>query len=165
MKKQSLDELQKSLDILRWERTSHGDKHQADLDELAIHSLLRACVMRNMQKYAEAAQILKTDLLSHEKYIPPIRHSHQTLTIARHDFKGPLKDDWTLPSAHYEMAVLAWNEKDAEGADHKGKVMECQQWLEKVQKWGDAYSLDTRMSFKIGTSLQTLKRHRKIMGF
>lgn len=63
------------------------------------------------------------------------------------------------------MAALAWSEKDLEGVDHKAKVIECAQWLEKVQKWGDAYTLDTRMSFKITTSLITVKRHRKIMGF
>lgn len=63
------------------------------------------------------------------------------------------------------MAALAWNEKDLEGVDHKAKVLESQQWLEKVQKWGDAYTLDTRMSFKITTSLITIKRHKMIMEF
>ena len=63
------------------------------------------------------------------------------------------------------MAALEWKEKDLEGIDHKAKVLECLQWAEKVQKWGEAYTLDTRMSFKIVTSIITIKRHRKIMGF
>jgi len=63
------------------------------------------------------------------------------------------------------MAALAWTEKDLEGADHKIKVVECEEWLVKTQKWPEAYTLDTRMSFKITTSLITLKRHKKLMGF
>jgi hypothetical protein len=63
------------------------------------------------------------------------------------------------------MAVLDWNEKDLEDADHKAKVLDCEQWLVKVQKWGEAYNLDARMSFKITTSLVTIKRHKKLMGF
>jgi len=74
-----------------------------------------------------------------------------------------LKDDWTCPSAHYEMACLAWHEKDLEGADHKAKVLDCEQWLEKTQKF-DQYILDTRMSMKVTTSFMTLKRHKRLMG-
>jgi maltooligosyltrehalose synthase len=88
----------------------------------------------------------------------------QQLTIHRHEFKGHLKDDWTNPNAHYEMACLAWNEKDLEGNDHKAKVLDCEQWLEKAKKWGEPYVLDTRLSVKITTSLITIKRHKSIMG-
>ena len=83
----------------------------------------------------------------------------------RHEFKGHLKDDWPNPSAHYEMAALTWNEKDLEGVDAKAKVLECEQWLDKTKNWGDSYVLDTRMSFKITTSLITIKRHKTIMGY
>ena len=75
-----------------------------------------------------------------------------------------MKDDWTLPCAHYEIAAVAWHEKDLEGADHKAKVLECEAWLEKLQKWGEPYVLETRMSFKVGTSCATVRRHKKIMG-
>ena len=63
------------------------------------------------------------------------------------------------------MAALDWNEKDLEGADSKAKVLECEQWLVKTQKWGESYVLDTRMSFKITTSLITVKRHKRIMAY
>jgi hypothetical protein len=63
------------------------------------------------------------------------------------------------------MAALAWLEKDIEGADAKAKVLECEQWLEKTKNWGEVYVLDTRMSFKISTSLLTIKRHKSIMGY
>jgi hypothetical protein len=62
------------------------------------------------------------------------------------------------------MACLAWKEKDLEGVDHKAKFNECQQWLEKTQKWGEQYILDSRVSVKVTTSFITLKRHRMIMG-
>jgi len=88
----------------------------------------------------------------------------QILNHPRHEFKGHLKDDWTCPSAHYEMACLAWSEKDLAGADHTAKVNDCHVWLEKTQKWGEQYILDSRMSVKITTSLITVKRHKKIMG-
>jgi hypothetical protein len=84
---------------------------------------------------------------------------------SRQSFRGHLKDDWALPSAHYEMAALDWNEKDLEGVDSKAKVLDCEQWLVKTQKWGESYVLDTRMSFKITTSLITVKRHKGIMGY
>lgn len=86
------------------------------------------------------------------------------MTYCRHEFKGHLKDDWTLPNAHFEMAALAWKEKDLEGADHAAKVNECYDWLEKTQKWGEEYVLNSRMAVKVSTALNTVKRHKKIMG-
>jgi hypothetical protein len=88
----------------------------------------------------------------------------QLLKLLRHEFKGSLRDDWALPSANYEMACLAWNEKDLEGVDHKAKVYDCEQWLDKIKNWPEEYCLDNRMSVKTSTSLVTLKRHKKIMG-
>lgn len=84
------------------------------------------------------------------------------LTGHRNEFKGHLKDDWCCPSGHYEMACLAWLEKDLDGADHKAKVSECEEWLEKTQKW-EQYILDSRMSVKLTTSLLTIKRHKRVM--
>ncbi|KAF8867095.1 outer membrane protein-like protein iml2 [Acephala macrosclerotiorum] len=145
-KKQAPAQLQKSLDIAQWERATHPEKFQKDLDETAIQAVLKAAFLKNQGKYDEARELLKTEVLNHD----------------RHEFKGHLNDDWTCPSAHYEMACLAWFEKDLEGMDSRAKVLECQDWLEKTQKW-EQYILDTRMSVKITTSLLTVKRHKKIM--
>lgn len=82
----------------------------------------------------------------------------------RLEFKGHLKDDWTCPSAHYEMAALAWVEKDLQGMDHNAKVRECEEYLVKLQKWGEQYVLDSRMSVRVTTSMITMKRHKTIMG-
>ncbi|KAH8594328.1 outer membrane protein-like protein iml2 [Bisporella sp. PMI_857] len=147
-KKQSVSELNRTLELIDWSRTSHPEKLKIDKEELAISALVRACISRNLRQFDESRQILTSQVLKHE----------------RHEFKGTLTDDWVLPNAHYEMSALAWHEKDLDGVDHKTKVQECEQWLEKVQKWGEAYTLDTRMSFKITTSQLTLKRHKEIMG-
>lgn len=88
----------------------------------------------------------------------------EILVHDRSAFKGALKDDWMLPSAHYEMAALAWSEKDLEGEDHAAKVEETEKWLESVRGWNESYTLDTRMSFKITTSVMTVKRHKMVMG-
>lgn len=111
IKKMGQVELEKSLAALRWDRTTQPEKHEADLDEVAICALLRACVLRNMQKFENSRSILYTEILSHDKYIvPPLKSQRPRLINCRSKFKGHLKDDWTCPSAHYEMACLAWHE-------------------------------------------------------
>lgn len=149
-KKENEDQLQLSLAAIEWKRTSHSEKFENDLDETAIKALLEACMLRNLGRYDEARSILQNEVMNHE----------------RHEFKGHLKDDWTLPAAHYEMACLAWHEKDLPNtspAAQKAKVLDCEQWLEKTQKW-EQYVLDTRVSVKLTTSLLTVRRHKRIMG-
>ncbi|KAJ5047517.1 uncharacterized protein L3040_003340 [Drepanopeziza brunnea f. sp. 'multigermtubi'] len=148
MKKQDTVQLQQSLDCLAWSRTSHPDKFETDLDEKAIKAVLEACILRNLGKYAEARRVLETEVLGHDK----------------NKFRGHLKDDWTCPSAHYEMAALAWAEKDLEGMDHNEKVLESQSWLTKTQQWPDSYVLDSRVSVKVSTSAFTIDRHKRVMG-
>lgn len=63
------------------------------------------------------------------------------------------------------MACIAWKEKDLKGQYHKTRFLECEEWLEKVQKWGDQFILDTRLNMNTTTGMATLKRHREIMGF
>lgn len=80
------------------------------------------------------------------------------------EFRGHLKDDWSLPAANYEMACLAWREKDLPSADMEAKVRDCEQWLNKVHQWNESYIMDTRMSMRVTTSIMTVKRHKKILG-
>lgn len=82
----------------------------------------------------------------------------------RREFKGHLKDDWTLPGANFEMACIAWKEKDVPGVDHNAKVKECEQWVDKTKNWGEQYLLDSRVIVKIRTSQFTIKRHKRVMG-
>lgn len=58
------------------------------------------------------------------------------------------------------MAVLAWLEKDVDGADVKAKIAECDDWLQKAARW-EGYVLDTRIGVKITTGVDTVKRYRK----
>ncbi|RDL41902.1 Outer membrane protein-like protein iml2 [Venustampulla echinocandica] len=146
-RKQNEVELDTSLEAIKWEKLSHPEKLRGDLDETALQALLKACALRNLKKYDEARVILTEEILNHD----------------RNEFKGYLKDDWTCPNAHYEMACLFWAEKDLEGADHKLNVIECEKWLEKT-KW-DPYVLDGRLSMKVTTSVVTVKRHKDIMGY
>lgn len=145
MKKQDSVQLQQSLDCLLWDRTTHPDKFNTDLDETAIHAVLKAAIARNMGKYEEARDTLQTEVLAHDKYCPPLIFLSRLLSSSRNKFKGHLKDDWTCPSAHYEMAALAWVEKDLEGMDHKAKVLDCETWLVKTQKWPDQVGVSRRL--------------------
>ncbi|KAL2067442.1 hypothetical protein VTL71DRAFT_1867 [Oculimacula yallundae] len=148
MKKQNEVQLQQSLNCLDWNRTSYAEKFRDDLDEVAIQGVLQAALLRNLGKFDEARKILEGEILVHDKAA----------------FRGHLKDDWTCPSANYEMAALAWVEKDLDGADHKAKVLDSQEWLDKTKNWPFEWVLDSRMGIKVQTSMLTVKRHRKIMG-
>jgi len=63
-------ELQKTIDLLEWSRTSQPEKFSEDLDEKSIVTLLKATVLRNMDKFVESKDILQKDILSHEKFVP-----------------------------------------------------------------------------------------------
>ncbi|KAI9738915.1 MAG: Mitochondrial outer membrane protein iml2 [Claussenomyces sp. TS43310] len=143
-KKMSPAELQVSLEKLEWERTGHAEKHRSDLDEAAVQALLRSAILRNLGRYEEAKAELETKILNHDWSA----------------FKGPLKDDWSCPSATYEMAVIAWLEKDLEGQDGAAKVAQCEEWLQKVSKW-ESYVLDSRIGLKVTTAVDTVKRHKE----
>lgn len=78
-------------------------------------------------------------------------------------FQG--KDDWVYPIGQHELAAIAWVQKDQEGFDHKAKVLECEQLLEKTKNYGQDYLLDARVSIKIQTGLITVRRHKRIMGY
>lgn len=66
-KKQGAVQLQKTLDLLDWSRTGQPEKQKLDLDETAIHSLLKSCLARNLGKLDEAKEILQTEVLCHER--------------------------------------------------------------------------------------------------
>jgi hypothetical protein len=68
-KKQNSALLQKTLNILKWERVSHAEKFQEDLDEMAIVAVLRASVLRNLGKYDEARDLLTSQVLNHDKHV------------------------------------------------------------------------------------------------
>ncbi|KAI0872218.1 breast cancer protein [Hypoxylon argillaceum] len=151
LKKMNPAELQKSAADLSWDRlTCSGEtrsKIQAETDETALQDLCHAAILRNLEKFDEARAKLQ-----------------EVLTLDKSVFKGSNKDDYILPSAHYEMAVLAWVEGQTETpAETKKKVDDCQSWLDKVARW-DAYVLDGRIGMRVQTGMDTLRWYKREHG-
>lgn len=124
------DHLQVSLDNLAWSESSANPHWEKEgLDERSILVILRAATLRNMNRTAEAKQLLEKDILPVDKVL----------------FKGNLKDNWTAPCARYEMAANLWREADADGhpENHAQVLDECRDWLDEVTKW-DGFDLDAR---------------------
>jgi hypothetical protein len=68
-KKQATEQFEQSLKCLEWSRTSHPEKFEGDLDEEAIHALLKACILRNMGNSDKSRSILTTEILNHDRCI------------------------------------------------------------------------------------------------
>ncbi|PGH02558.1 hypothetical protein GX51_04585 [Blastomyces parvus] len=92
------EELENSLRCLEWSESKHN-KHwdRESTDEHAILALLRASILRFLRRHDESKELLESQILEHD----------------RATFKGHLKDDWTCPTAHYEMAANLWMERYA----------------------------------------------------
>ena len=61
------EQLQKTKDILQWERTSYAERLKDSLDETAVCALLRASLLRNSRDWEASRTMLKTELLAHKK--------------------------------------------------------------------------------------------------
>ncbi|PGH15542.1 hypothetical protein AJ79_02324 [Helicocarpus griseus UAMH5409] len=92
------EQLQDSLNRLAWSESKHN-KHwdRESTDEHAILAVLRASILRSLRRHDESKRILQSEIFVHD----------------RATFKGHLKDDWTCPTAHYEMAANLWMERFA----------------------------------------------------
>ncbi|RDW75489.1 hypothetical protein BP6252_06631 [Coleophoma cylindrospora] len=135
-------ELEQSLAMISWsEKSPHWTT--ADVDERCILTLLKAVVHR-WQGDLPTARSLLTGILKEDSKA----------------FKGKLNDNWILPSAHYEMAIVSWTERDEPGNDQAVKVEECAQWLDKVSRW-EKYELDARLSLKVKAAQDVVTTYRK----
>jgi hypothetical protein len=67
LKKCDRGQLQKVLDIIQFSRASNPEKHETNVDERAIHFLIRATCLRGLGRFEDAREILKTEVLSHDK--------------------------------------------------------------------------------------------------
>ncbi|KAI2780602.1 hypothetical protein F4815DRAFT_122697 [Daldinia loculata] len=162
MKKMQPSELEFSNKVLSWDRLTAPKearkKIEAELDEEAVRNVCRAAVARSLGNIDEARELLDS-----------------VLAIDRLAFRGPTKDDYALPAANYEMAVLAWIEiqrPDVRRGDDKGdeeewlreKTEECQAWLDKVANWG-AFTLDARIGMRVQTGMDTVSWYKKQYGW
>lgn len=161
------DQLDQSLENLSWsDNGSNKNWHREGLDEYAILSLLRAGIFRSLGRHDEAKKLLQKEILPHDRTL----------------FKGNLKDDWTCPTAHYEMAVNLWMERhayrpqvslsaspspksdaatvedEASRKEHDGlKVQECKEWLDKAAKW-ERYDLDSQIGLKVTSGEEAIRK-------
>jgi hypothetical protein len=161
------EQLEESLRSLAWsESDANKNWHREGLDEKAILAILRAAVFRSMRRHEEAKDHLQTQILKHDRSL----------------FKGHLKDDWTCPAAHYEMAANLWMERptyvsslgsvasstppattisDASQGNIDNveceKVRECKEYLDKISKW-ESYELDTRIGLKVTAAEEALQK-------
>ncbi|KAL9138514.1 MAG: hypothetical protein Q9175_000248 [Cornicularia normoerica] len=149
-KRMDTSQLEQSLSRLSWSETSNPHWKREEPDEKALMSVLHGTTLRNLQRYEEAKENLRSGVLSYDK----------------NELKGGLKDDWTAPAANYEMGVNCWMQRG--DARRKGKeaevkkwVKECESWIEKAATW-EKYELDARIGLKIATAKDTLRRwHEK----
>lgn len=92
-----------------------------------------------------------------------------TIPPLRAVFKGGNRDDYALPAAHYELAVVAWQEacdRDTwpegitELADidkyRREKLDVCQAALEKVAAW-ESFVLDARIGMRVQVGRDSVK--------
>ncbi|KAK2732369.1 Mitochondrial outer membrane protein iml2 [Onygenales sp. PD_40] len=92
------EQLQDSLDRLAWSESENNKTWDREgTDERAILAVLRASILRSLRRHDESREVLETQIFVHDKAT----------------FKGHLKDDWTCPTAHYEMAANLWMERDS----------------------------------------------------
>lgn len=158
------EQLDVALQNLAWSETNETWASEP-LDEHSILALLRASLLRAQRKHGEAKTILKSEILCHDRAL----------------FKGSNKDDWTCPSAHYEMAANIWMERHCyrpfgratsipasdkddqpkdeatRAAEDERRVQECKEWLEKVYRW-ETYELDARIGLKVTTAQETITK-------
>lgn len=137
-------QLATSMAALDWSPDTSANRtwHRESLDERAILAVLRAAVLRNARRHDDARAVLKKEIIAHDRAL----------------FKGHLKDDWTCPTAHYEMAANLWMEREGSVERDRDRMRECGEWLEKVARW-EGYELDARIGLKVTTAQDTLKKY------
>jgi hypothetical protein len=125
-KRMKPEQLEFSLTKVKWSISDANPSWSKEgMDEQCILKLLGAAIHRNLGRREEAREFLM-----------------EIMVHPWHDFKGGYKDNWTLPVAHYEMAVIYWKDY-CEGAGGIDALREAQSWLEKAAAW-EAYDLDAR---------------------
>jgi hypothetical protein len=134
-------QLQDSLAALARSPTA-SPGHIEPQDEQAIASLLTATINRFLGDLPSAATSL-TPLL--------------TLTPANLRSAGGVHaDTWPVPVAHYERAVVYWEEAGHEKGD-RALLEKCSDELRAVET-AEAFDLDARVGLKVTTGRETLRR-------
>lgn len=156
------EQLEESLTRLAWcESEANKTWSREGPEEKAVLELLRAAVLRSLNRFGEAKEILVTRVLNHDKAL----------------FKGHLKDNWVHPAAHFEMAANFWMERPTyqilHGASKKTpvgpedteserkQVHECRGHLEHAAGW-ESYDLDARIGLKVTAAMEAVNRWESV---
>ncbi|KAK9848974.1 hypothetical protein MYU51_015077 [Penicillium brevicompactum] len=151
-------QLEESLTRLEWcESEANKTWSREGPEEKAILELLRAAVLRSLNRFGEAKETLAANVLNNEKAT----------------FKGQLKDNWVLPAAYFEMAANYWMERPTYQKLHGGsektpagsenteserkQVRECRECLEHAASW-ESYELDARIGLKVTAALEAVNK-------
>ncbi|KUI53677.1 Mitochondrial outer membrane protein IML2 [Cytospora mali] len=151
-KRMNVEMLEQGLKCLSLERWTGGkenvEKWRVVPDEAASQADVEAAILSCLGRYEEAREKLK-----------PFLDQDRT------QFKGATKDDYSLPCAHYEMAVVAWRQASdpkswpAEAEEVDGyrlkKIEECQEYLDHVKTW-EAFVLDARIGMRVQTGTDSI---------
>lgn len=148
VKKMTPAMLRRSMKALQWNEEHDANWARQSQDDKMILSVLKAAVLRSLHEFDAAQGILTAEVLSHDKS----------------QITGGLRDDWTLPVAHYEMAVILWQSRvDIGGPGEKSseqnrkQVKEAIDWINKAKNWGP-YTLDNRIGMRVTAAEGTLKK-------
>ncbi|GAB0137760.1 hypothetical protein EsDP_00006014 [Epichloe bromicola] len=159
-KRMGSKELESAMGHLGWARCTAGAdavrKLRTEKDNLAVWAIGVSSVLRGMGKMDEAIRVLDENVLSHDESV----------------FKGGHRDDYVLPVANYELAVIAWARCCSPPGGSPGEVAEyrrartdeCEEYLGKVKAW-ESFVLDARVGMRVQSGLETLKWFRKRMGW
>jgi hypothetical protein len=146
-KRMAPENLEKSLVRIQWSESVLNDGKEGvpsweneDLDERGIHAVLKATVLRNLGRTAEARELIEKNVLAHDKTL----------------FKGGFKDNWVPPCANYEMGVSYWNDYEASGEKDVENLGDSLKYLDVVSAW-ESFDLDTRLGVRIKTGQNTVK--------
>jgi hypothetical protein len=142
---------------------------------MGLWALGMATSLKGMGKWDEARRLLHDHLIKLDRYVIPSASSKiQLLTLFRSHFKG-ITDDYILPTAIYEEAVLCWHEcctPPAELLDEdevmrykRRKLEECEAQLETVRGWDTGYTMDARFGMRVQSGFETLAWYRAKMGW
>ena len=61
------EELQVSVQTLKWDNATYPEKFKADMDEIGLQSLMHGAVLRYLGKFGEARQLLTENILNRDK--------------------------------------------------------------------------------------------------
>ena len=135
------DLVKTSLERLAWSESHDTHWKSEAADEKAILGFLRGVCYRFSGDLDRSESELQENVLSHDL---------AQLKACEHP------DVWTLPVAHYELAVLRWTRAGGEDGNRE-ELQKCNDELYKVEHW-ESYELEARVGLKIRTARETLKR-------